>query len=257
MDALWKAEDWNLMEVVVTGTDRLHHFAFDAYADAGHSHHQDFLDYYRHVDDFIGYVYEKFSKTGSRRDNFFILSDHGFCQTRKEVYINTVLARHGFLDLTKPDSHSLESIAEKSKAFALDPARIYIHRAGRYPKGSVADGDAPAVKEELKSVFASLRDGETHVVRKIFDGADVYSGPQAHKGPDLLLVPHNGYDLKGRVGSQTMFGERRLQGMHTWDDAFFATLRKDLMDEITRDDADGGFNLLDIPPMILKSLDVV
>jgi hypothetical protein len=38
--------------------------------------------------------------------------------------------------------------------------------------------------------------------------------------------------------------------MHTWDDAFFVTLRPDLMPD--KDE----FTLLDIPPQILKSLDV-
>jgi predicted AlkP superfamily phosphohydrolase/phosphomutase len=248
-DALWEAEKWNLMEVIVTGTDRLHHFIWDAYEDESHPYHGSFLDYYRRVDDFVGHVYEKFSKTDSA-DNFFLLSDHGFCQTKKEVYANSVLADLGYLKFTSPDSKSLEDISEDSTAFALDPARIYLHREGRFPRGKVSDGEVAGLKEELTSVFESLSDGDVGIVRRVFDGAEVYSGPQSHKGPDLLLVPHNGYDFKGRVGAPEVFGARKLQGMHTWDDAFFVTLRPELMPETDE------FNLLDIPPQIMKSLDV-
>jgi predicted AlkP superfamily phosphohydrolase/phosphomutase len=249
MDALWESEQWNLMEVIVTGTDRLHHFIWDAYEDESHPHHGGFLDYYRRVDEFVGHVHEKFSRT-DQPENFFLLSDHGFCGTKKEVNINSVLAELGYLQFDPPDSTSLEDVSGETAAFALDPARIYIHRQGRFPRGSVPDDEVSSLKEELKTVFQSLDDGDNPIVRRIFDGDDVYSGPHAGKGPDLLLVPNNGYDMKGRLGAPEVFSQRRLQGMHTWDDAFFVTLRPDLMPETEE------LTLLDVPPQILKSLDV-
>ncbi len=248
-DALWDAEKWNLMEVIVTGTDRLHHFIWDAYEDESHAHHEGFCNYYRKVDEFIGHVYEKFKKLDCG-DNFFLLSDHGFCQTKKEVYINTVLADLGYLKFANGDSKTLEDISDDSVAFALDPARVYIHRKGRFSRGCVEESEVAGLKEEISGVLRQISDGDNEVVRKLFDGNDVYSGPYAGKGPDLLLVPHNGYDFKGRVGSPDAFGTRKLQGMHTWDDAFFVTLRPDLMPEKDQ------YTLLDIPSQILKSLDV-
>jgi predicted AlkP superfamily phosphohydrolase/phosphomutase len=144
----------------------------------------------------------------------------------------------------------LEDVSSETAAFALDPARIYIHRQGRFPRGSVPDDEVSSLKEELTTVFQSIDDGDNPIVRRIFDGDDVYSGPHAGKGPDLLLVPNNGYDMKGRLGAPEVFSQRRLQGMHTWDDAFFVTLRPELMPETDE------FTLLDVPPQILKSLDV-
>jgi len=249
LDALWDEEKWNLMEIVVTGTDRLHHFLFDAYEDESHPHHGDFLDYYRRVDELVGYVHGKFASLGYEK-NFFVLSDHGFCRTKKEVFVNAVLSELGYLRFTKPGSKSLEDISENAVAFALDPGRIYIHRRGRYPRGSVSESEVEKLKTELTSVFEAMTDGDQPVIRRVFDGNEVYSGPQASRAPDLLLVSEHGYDLKGRVAADTAFGERRLQGMHTWDDAFFVTLRTDLMPD--KDE----FNLLDVPPQILRSLDV-
>ena len=250
VDRLWDAEQWNLMEIVVTGTDRLHHFLWDAYEDESHPHHADFLDYYRAVDSFVGEMHDRFSQT-DHAENFFVLSDHGFCGTRCEVNVNSLLSASGHLVFTSDDADSLESISERATAFALDPARIYIHRRGRYPRGSVAERDVPRLKKDLTGLFRDLVDEEGNpVIRHVFDGGEVYSGPESPKGPDLLLVPHNGFDLKGRIGAPQAFSERRLQGMHTWDDAFFITLRPDLMPDTP------DFTLVEIPAQILEALDV-
>ncbi|MDH3215936.1 MAG: alkaline phosphatase family protein [Candidatus Krumholzibacteria bacterium] len=248
-DELWKKEDWHLMEVVITGTDRLHHFAWDAYEDAAHPHHGDFLDYYRQVDAFIGHIHDRFVADGGN-DNFFLLSDHGFCGTQLEVYINTLLEENGFLSFEGDEG--LESISADSRAFALDPARIYIHRKDRYPRGGVDESDVPSIKRALTSMFEAVTHDSTgdKIVRRVFDGGEVYSGPHAHQGPDLLLIPKNGYDLKGRVGAKTVVGERRLQGMHTWDDAFFYSGRQDLLS------ATEELTIFDVPGKVLRSLDV-
>ncbi len=249
LDELWEKEDWNLLEFIVTGTDRLHHFMWDAWQASSHPHHKDFLDYYRRVDKLIGHIHTKFMADGEN-DNFFLLSDHGFCGTRHEVYINSILEEYGFLTMDSPSDGGVDSITPDSKAFALDPARIYIHRRGRYPKGKVEDGDVAAIKKDLTEMFQTVEHEGTAVVRRVFDGDEVYSGPHASSGPDLLLIPRNGYDLKGRVGADTIIGDRRLQGMHTWDDAFFYSRREDLLT------ADEELTIVDVPHKIMRSLDV-
>jgi predicted AlkP superfamily phosphohydrolase/phosphomutase len=249
LDALWTEEKWNLMQVVVTGTDRLHHFLFDAYDDEAHPQHQGFLDYYRAVDAFVGRVYDRFAASGDAR-NFFVLSDHGFCRTRYEVNINTVLEENGLLAFATPDATALDGISERATAFALDPARLYVHRRGRYPRGGVSEERVEGILDELTALFSTLAHEGEPVVRRIFRGRDVYHGSEAARGPDLLLVPVNGFDLKGRVRARTVVSPRRLQGMHTWDDAFVATGRADLVPP------GRALTLLDVPQMILKSLHV-
>jgi predicted AlkP superfamily phosphohydrolase/phosphomutase len=250
IDDLWNGETWSLMEVVITGTDRLHHFAWDAYENPQHPHHGDFLAYYAKVDGFIGYVYDRFAR-GESGENFFLLSDHGFCGTKEEVYINTLLADLGYLRFESGLPASLGNITNESRAFALDPARIYLHRRDKYPKGCVEPQDVAGLKAELTAAFESVKDSRgERIVRRVFDGADVYSGAHASKGPDLLLIPKNGYDMKGKIGSSVSVGERRLQGMHTWDNAFFFSLRSDLVDP-SRD-----LEIVDVPWIILRSIDV-
>jgi predicted AlkP superfamily phosphohydrolase/phosphomutase len=249
VEELWDSETWSLMEVVVTGTDRLHHFAWDSWEDPSHPHHRDFLAYYGKVDAFIGRMYDKFEREESG-ENFFILSDHGFCGTKKEVFVNAVLEQGGYLSFGGANPPSLAAITEGSKAFALDPARVYIHRRSRHPKGRVEEKDVPALKRELRSLFEAVTDAEgNRVVRRVFDADEVYSGPHAAKGPDLLLIPHNGYDMKGKVGAPSIIGERRLQGMHTWDNAFFFSLRGDLVDPSK------VLEIVEVPWIVLRSID--
>jgi len=247
-DLLWESEQWNLMEIVVTGTDRLHHFMWDAYEDKLDPHHEDFLAYYRRVDDLINHIHERCERNGVG-DRFFILSDHGFCKVKREINVNGILRRAGFLDLPEGVT-SLEGITESTKAFALDPARIYLNREGRFPKGSVAEGDAESLLEKLVAVFERLEHKGESVIRRIFTRDEAYSGPFAERGPDLLLVPRHGYDMKGRPGAGEIFGERRFQGMHTWDDAFFFSLDKSLFG------AGDGLNIIDVPAKITRSLGV-
>jgi predicted AlkP superfamily phosphohydrolase/phosphomutase len=59
-------------------------------------------------------------------------------------------------------------------------------------------------------------------VRKVFDVKDIYSGPYATLGPDLIVLSEPGFDMKGSIKRREVFGRTPgLQGMHTWDDAFF------------------------------------
>lgn len=247
MDDLWERESWSIMEIVVTGTDRLHHFMWDAYEDTSSPFHERFLEYYAAVDRFIGYAHEKAAATAGC-DHFFILSDHGFCKTQREVYVNSVLRSAGFLDIGVGES-SLEKISEKTSAFALDPARIYIHKRGRFARGTVNERDVRSIVSDLRSLFEELEIGGRKVVRRIFERDEVYRGPYTQLGPDLLLVPENGFDLKGKVGAEENYGDRRLQGMHTWDNAFFFSNDPSLVDK-------SELGIEEIPEKILRSIGV-
>ena len=50
---------------------------------------------------------------------------------------------------------------------------------------------------------------------------EIYEGPHVASGPDLVVLSEYGFDMKGSVKKKEVFGRSNLQGMHTWDDAFF------------------------------------
>ena len=230
VDYLW-GENWDYFQVVITGTDRLHHLFWDAWADDQHPRRQAFLDYYRAVDAFVGRLCDRFSRLSGGLEGLYLLSDHGFTGITQEVYVNTWLREQRYLDYDKDTPETVADTSAETMAFALDPGRIYINARGRFPRGAVEPADVPKLKAELRAGFESLKYEGQPVIRQVFDAAEIYDGPFAAQGPDLVLLSHQGFDLKGSVKRPDVFGRSAFQGMHTWDDAFFwssAPVKEDL-----------------------------
>jgi predicted AlkP superfamily phosphohydrolase/phosphomutase len=224
VDFLWEEIDWDLFIVVITGTDRLMHFLWNAYEEKGHAYHQAFLDYFNKVDNLMGKIYDRFlhlegSKQG--KNHFIMLSDHGFTKIKSEVYINRWLKENGYLKFKNDQPKTIMDIAPGSAAFALDPSRIYINLKKKYPLGTVENADYEKVREEIKTGIEELKceDGNK-VTKKVYWKEELYKGPYISNAPDLVVLSHHGYDLKGRISSSNIFGHTTLQGMHTQDDAF-------------------------------------
>ncbi|MBN1826589.1 MAG: alkaline phosphatase family protein [Candidatus Eisenbacteria bacterium] len=223
LDYLWDREEWDLFEIVVTGTDRLQHFQYAAVEDPGHPHHGRAMEYYGKVDAFLGKVFDRYAETTGGPEGFIALSDHGFTLIRREFYLNAWLAREGYLSFAKERPESFADAAPSSRAFGLDPTRIYLHRKDRFPKGCVDPAEIPAICEEIRSKAMALEfEGE-----KVFQGAfrpeEIYSGPQTAHAPDLVLLANDGYDVKGWMRTGDVFGRSHFTGMHNWDDAFLWT----------------------------------
>ena len=220
LNLLWK-QDWDFFEFVITGTDRLQHFLWDAYKDTEHPHHRKFLEYYRQIDQVIAYVTKSFQRLNDSDEGLFLLSDHGFTGIEQEVYLNVWLEEQGYLHFDPSPPGSLDNISSTSIAFAMDPNRIYLNLKDRFPRGSVDPADRETLKKEIADKLENLKwDGKT-IIRKVFDAQQVYNGPHTDQGPDLIVLSEYGFDMKGSVKKKEIFGRTNLQGMHTWDDAFF------------------------------------
>jgi predicted AlkP superfamily phosphohydrolase/phosphomutase len=220
LDFFWD-EPWDYFEFVITGTDRLHHFLWNAYADTSHPFHNNFLDYYRLADKVIGKTVTSFRKAGGSDKRLYLLSDHGFTGIVQEVYLNAWLEQNGYLSFNRPGPSGLEDLSAASRAFALDPNRIYLNLKGKFPAGNVDLSERNSLREEIALKIGTLEFEGRRVVRKVFQSEEIYSGPHAAKGPDLIVLGEPGFDMKGSVKKKEVFGRSDLQGMHTWDDAFF------------------------------------
>jgi predicted AlkP superfamily phosphohydrolase/phosphomutase len=220
LNILWK-QDWDYFELVITGTDRLQHFLWNAFSDTGHPQHQNFLDYYRQIDQVIAYVTKSYRRLTDSDDGLFLLSDHGFIGIEQEVYLNVWLEEQGYLRFDPSPPENLADISPTSRAFAMDPNRIYLHRKDKYPKGCVEASDRDFLKKEISQKLLDLKWNGKTVIREVFDAQQVYSGPHTDLGPDLIVLSEYGFDMKGSIKKKETFGRTDLQGMHTWDDAFF------------------------------------
>ena len=103
----------------------------------------------------------------------------------------------------------------------MDPNRIYLNMKGKFPQGSVEQSEKKFLKEEIKKKIKGLEYKGKKVVNCVFDTEEIYSGPEVSNGPDLIVLSEYGFDMKGSVKKKEVFGRSNLQGMHTWDDAFF------------------------------------
>jgi predicted AlkP superfamily phosphohydrolase/phosphomutase len=223
VEYLWSNEDWDVLMVVVTGTDRINHYLWNAYEDEGHRYHRAFLEYYEKVDQLIGKIYRKYEDLSEQEDSqnsFFVLSDHGFTGIRTEVYLNTWLESNGFLRFTRKPPESFGDLAEGTKAFALDPSRIYVHRKGRYPRGEVDASDVSKIRDDIRDGLMELNMNGDRVLRAVLPGDEIYQGPLLDQAPDLVCLSNHGFDLKGSIKKERVFGKTDLTGMHTQDDAF-------------------------------------
>jgi predicted AlkP superfamily phosphohydrolase/phosphomutase len=241
-DSFWET-DWDYFEIVITGTDRLQHFLWSAYEDTNHIYHSNFLDYYRQIDMFIEKIVEAFTKQTNGDDGLYLLSDHGFAKIEQEVYLNVWLEQEGYLSFENAEPKDLSEISETSRVFTMDPNRIYLNLKDKFPKGSVDASEKQAIKKELAEKLKKLRYSGHQVVREVFDTEDIYSGPHVASGPDLIVLSEYGFDMKGSVKKKEVFGRSNLQGMHTWDDAFFWASR----------DKGGDLSISDLSSIIMEN----
>ncbi len=202
--------------LVFTGTDRLLHFLWSAYEDKNHAHHKAFVDHFRKIDEVVGEIAGKLSD-----DDLLIMhSDHGFERLDYEVFINYLLAENGFLQFKQDTDPALENICPGTKAFALDPARIYLNLKGKYPAGSVDPAGAETILDEIADLFGELEIEGRKVIRDVYRKEDIYTGPYIDSAPDLTLVAETGFNLKGKIGSDSLYSKGIFTGKHTQDTAY-------------------------------------
>jgi predicted AlkP superfamily phosphohydrolase/phosphomutase len=213
---LWDYTDWQVFMFVFTGTDRLMHFLWSAYEDENHQYHKDFLEHFRKIDEAIGQVNERISDD----DTLILLSDHGFERLDKDIYINRFLMKEGLLTLRQSDEPNLANIDYPTKAFALDPARIYLNLEGKFPCGTVDRSDSEELLSQLENLFRSLEIDGRKVIRDIYRKEQLYSGPYLENAPDLVLVGAKGFNLKASVKANRLTDKAIFSGKHTQDSAF-------------------------------------
>ena len=159
VEYFWDEIDWDFFEVVKTGTDRLQHYLMDAVEKENHPRHLQAIAYYKKIEEFIKYVWQLYFKgrtVDEEGEGLYMLSDHGFCLTKSEVYLNAWLRKNGYLEFEKEPPEEIKDMKKTSRAFALDPSRIYLHRKSRFPDGFLNDAQAEQLRSELKQKLLAL-----------------------------------------------------------------------------------------------------
>ncbi len=241
---LFKNEKWDMFIAAITETDRLHHYLWSALKDPSHERHQFLLDFYRELDGFIG----DFHKGIDSETPFIILSDHGFTEIKKEIYLNTYLKEKGYLKFKSPEPESFKDIEDATQAFLLDPSRIYIHTADKFSRGTVNSSHYDELRERIKEDMLSLEVDGNKVIKDVFFKEELYEGECFEDAPDLVLLPEEGFDLKGSLKAKDVAGMGPFTGGHTRENATFFINRQNIQDD--------NINIVDVGTTILSLMDI-
>ncbi|MFZ5585881.1 MAG: alkaline phosphatase family protein [Thermodesulfobacteriota bacterium] len=224
------AQPWNLYIAVFTETDRVNHFLWPALADAAHPLAGPAREVYRRIDAFIGRVWEAHAPAVQAGElALLIAADHAFGPIVSEVYLNPWLRQEGWLTAEGWEAGpGHERILPKTAALALDPGRVYLHWADRFPGGWLRPGaQADELAERIRAGLLALRyqrispgpDGRPRLaaeapIARVHRGRELYRGPQAGLAPDLVAVAAPGYSLRAGMGRAGVFGQSHLTGAH-------------------------------------------
>jgi len=211
--------DWNLFFIVFSETDWFSHI----YPQILEGKNTNLVKpTFRLIKKFI-------EDAGSIADVTFIVSDHGFEVKNRVFYVNSALAKGGFIKYsslklklarlvskvvpgsllrravrtTNAPSNVLEATLkpEETKAFMPPEPTTW----GVY----VTDG---SLKEKVKRYL--LRFNE---IKDVIDSASLYSGPYLRNLPDLFIVPQTGieysYKLSDKLIENKYLGDHELHGI--------------------------------------------
>jgi predicted AlkP superfamily phosphohydrolase/phosphomutase len=247
MSFFMETEDWDFFMLQIMETDRLHHFLWEPMEQRDEKYAPAFLKLYHMMDALLGRLYDQLSGDTT----LVVMSDHGFTAMKKEVYINRWLQDRGWLSFKKDPPESLKDIRADSKAYSMDPGRIFINLRGREPEGSVDAGEEyEALRRELADSLCELRDPDSGepMIERVYRREEIYSGQCYDQAPDLVAMPRRGYDLKGSIKKGVLTDKGVINGAHTYDDAMIYIQGH----EIGKHEA----AIVDVMPTILHLMDV-
>ncbi len=220
-DLFWPDLAWDFFVIVFTELDRLSHFLYEAMIDKSHVLHWGCMQILRDLDSAAGHILERFSGLPDPK-RLLVVADHGFCRLEREVDINTFLRAEGFQTMkTRPENElDLGCLDSSSRAFALDPGRIYIHDQERFGRGNVARTEYASVRRKIMGALLQLEYRGRKVMERVLPGEEIYPHGVGLP-PDLLCVPHKGFDLKAKFDREQVFGHYGRTGTHCREDVFF------------------------------------
>lgn len=238
----WEAMLFNALDKTKRGavvcvfetTDSIQHM-FWRYLDTGHPARKTapsemsprvIEDLYLKMDELVGRVWRGLGP----RSVLIVMSDHGFASFRRGVNLNSWLFLNGYLTVKEGKKGSGEWFKdvdwERTRAYALGLAGLYINQKGREAKGVVQPGEETRdLKAELTRKLGGLRDSQAGeiAITEVYDRDKIYAGPYQDNAPDLIIGYNQGYraswDSVTGKASGTVFedNEKAWSGDHCID----------------------------------------
>jgi predicted AlkP superfamily phosphohydrolase/phosphomutase len=163
-------------------------------------------DTYEQMDQVLGEILP----TLDSNSTLLVLSDHGFAPYYRSFNLNTWLLDNGYIKLlANANSDSGEPFANvdwsRTRAYGLGLNGLYLNLHGRERNGIVEPGsDADTLMRKIRYQLLAIRDPRAGlpVITRVDLAREVYQGPYATAGPDLIV----GYNRAYRAGWKTILG---------------------------------------------------
>lgn len=176
---------------------------------------------YKSMDRVIGDIVARYGAEAT----ILVMSDHGFCNFRRQFNLNTWLRDNGYLapsdckSLLNPRRGRLVDWS-KTRGYGLGLNGLYLNLQGRERDGIVSAADRGALLDELTRKLMDIRDplDDKPVIAEVYRADEVYSGPHAAEAPDLIVGYHRGY----RASWGTTLGDVEEQVIFKNDSAWSA-----------------------------------
>jgi predicted AlkP superfamily phosphohydrolase/phosphomutase len=183
-------------------TDRLQHAFWkyiDPKSDAFTSQEatlprQAIVQCYQQIDSLLGQILKDY--VHGQGATLIIVSDHGFGPLHKDVYLNQWLMDYGYLKLKdgNKENDTLFNRVDWTRTYAYSFGyfgNLYLNLEGREPLGIVSPGrEQQQILARIERDLAEwqLPEENRPLVDATYRVAELYSGPYAQLGPDLLVV---------------------------------------------------------------------
>ena len=203
-----------LVTCVFDGPDRIQHM-FWRFIDETHparpaqvnGHGGTIRSMYERMDELVGRTLAAL-RDG---DALLVMSDHGFKPFRRCVDLNSWLMENGYLTL-KDEARSSQRVYladvdwDRTQAYAIGLAGLYINQAGREARGCVAGGKPKReLARQIAGELTGLEDPATGsvAVHEAVVAAETSRGPYTDAAPDVIV----GYTVGYRVSWDSAVGK--------------------------------------------------
>ncbi len=132
----------------------------------------------------------------------------------------------------------------QTKAFALAQGPLYINR-----EALGSNGDYEQLRNELVERLEALTDPDTGepVIKKVYKREELYHGPYADRGPDLLVLNHDAYHNRAGLTQDNVFAPSwKWKGNNRHFGLFMLA-----GPGIKHNETLGGVRIIDLAPTIL------
>ena len=152
---------------------------------------------YERMDEIVGDV----AKRVGPQATLLVMSDHGFCNFRRQFNLNTWLRENGYLgpsgarSLLGPSGPDAVDW-DQTRAYGMGLNGLYVNQRGREQHGVVgASTESAHLLRELKERLLAVRDPENGepAISAVDIADEVYDGPCRSRAPDLIVGYRRGY----------------------------------------------------------------